>query len=72
MQPGDRFTVHKVGREEAQTVGDGAEEEGLAEFDLDSKGTLEILEVRENAAKGKFSGSTAVQKGDAVRYVKKQ
>jgi len=71
IKPGDRFTVHKTEREGAQSAGDGAEEEGLAEFDLDSKATIEITEVRENAAKAKISGAgKGVQKGDAVRWVK--
>src|SRR5262249_22845707 len=37
IKPGDRFTVHTTAREGGQAVGDTAEEEGLAEFDLDSK-----------------------------------
>src|SRR5262249_55850495 len=44
VKPGDRFTVHKVERESSQAVGENAEEEGLAEFDLDSKGTIEVTE----------------------------
>ncbi|HKQ76021.1 MAG TPA: FlgT C-terminal domain-containing protein [Blastocatellia bacterium] len=70
VKPGDKFTVHKVEREGAQAVGENAEEEGLAEFDLDSKGTIEITEVRENAAKARLAGKGAVQKGDAVRLVR--
>jgi hypothetical protein len=72
IKAGDRFTVHAVAREGAQAAGDTAEEEGLAEFDLDSKGTLEVLEVRENAAKAKITeaGKDAIQKGDAVRWIK--
>lgn len=71
IKAGDRFTVHKIASEDAQSVGDTAEEEGLAEFDLDSKGTIEITEVRENAAKAKVSGSEKnIKKGDAVRWVK--
>jgi len=72
IKAGDRFTVHTVAREGAQAAGDAAEEEGLAEFDLDSKGTLEVLEVRENAAKAKITeaGKDAIQKGDAVRWIK--
>ena len=72
IKAGDRFTVHAVAREGAQAAGDAAEEEGLAEFDLDSKGTLEVLEVRENAAKAKITeaGKDAIQKGDAVRWIK--
>lgn len=70
IKPGDKFTVHKTEREGAQAAGETAEEEGLAEFDLDSKGTIEITEVRENAAKAKMLGTIAVQKGDAVRWVK--
>lgn len=70
VKPGDKFTVHKVEREGGQAVGETAEEEGLAEFDLDAKGTIEITEVRENAAKAKLAGKGAVQKGDAVRWVK--
>jgi len=70
VKPGDKFTVHKVEREGSQAVGENAEEEGLAEFDLDSKGTIEITEVRENAAKAKLVGKGSVQKGDAVRWVK--
>jgi len=71
IKAGDRFTVHKTASEGAQSVGDTAEEEGLAEFDLDSKGTIEITEVRENAAKAKVSGSEKnIKKGDAVRWVK--
>lgn len=73
IKTGDRFTVHKVEREGAQSAGDAAEEEGLAEFDLDAKATVEITEVRENAAKAKISGTGKdVQKGDAVRWVKPQ
>jgi hypothetical protein len=72
IKAGDRFTVHTVAREGAQAAGDAAEEEGLAEFDLDAKGTLEVLEVRENAAKAKVTeaGKVAIQKGDAVRWIK--
>src|SRR5262245_12078609 len=70
VKPGDKFTVHKVEREGSQAVGENAEEEGLAEFDLDAKGTIEITEVRENAAKAKLVGKGSVQKGDAVRWVK--
>jgi hypothetical protein len=70
VKPGDKFTVHKVEREGAQAAGENAEEEGLAEFDLDAKGTIEITEVRENAAKAKITGKGAFQKGDAVRFVK--
>lgn len=73
IKAGDRFTVHKVGHEGAQAAGDTAEEEGLAEFDLDAKATIEITEVRENAAKAKINGTgKSVQKGDAVRWVKPQ
>ena len=73
IKAGDKFTVHKVEREGAQAAGDTAEEEGLAEFDLDSKATVEITEVRENAAKAKINGSgKGVLKGDAVRWVKPQ
>ncbi len=73
IKAGDRFTVHKVGHEGAQAVGDTAEEEGLAEFDLDAKATVEVTEVRENAAKAKINGTgKAVQKGDAVRWIKPQ
>lgn len=71
LKPGDKFTVHKVEREGALTAGENAEEEGLAEFDLDAKATIEITEVRENAAKAKINGAgKGVQKGDAVRWVK--
>lgn len=70
VKPGDKFTVHQVEREGAQAAGENAEEEGLAEFDLDSKGTIEITEVRETAAKAKITGKGAFQKGDAVRWVK--
>ena len=72
VKPGDKFTVHKVEREGALAAGENAEEEGLAEFDLDAKGTIEITEVRENAAKAKITVSDkgAVLKGDAVRWVK--
>ncbi|MGE0885737.1 MAG: FlgT C-terminal domain-containing protein [Blastocatellales bacterium] len=71
IKAGDRFTVHKTAKEDAQSVGDTAEEEGLAEFDLDAKATIEITEVRENAAKAKVSGSEKnIKKGDAVRWVK--
>ncbi|HEU0185057.1 MAG TPA: FlgT C-terminal domain-containing protein [Blastocatellia bacterium] len=70
VKPGDRFSVHKVEREGSQAVGDNAEEESLAEFDLDSKGTIEITEVRENAAKAKIIEKGAFQKGDAVRLIK--
>jgi len=73
IKTGDRFTVHQVEREGAQAAGDAAEEEGLAEFDLDAKATIEITEVRENAAKAKITGAgKGVQKGDAVRWVKPQ
>ncbi|HZS09103.1 MAG TPA: FlgT C-terminal domain-containing protein [Blastocatellia bacterium] len=73
VQPGDRFTVHRSEREGSQKAGDNAEEEGLAEFDLDAKGTIEVTEVRENAAKAKLSGAAkeAITKGDTVRIVKK-
>lgn len=72
VKTGDRFTVHKVATEGAQAVGETAEEEGLAEFDLDAKGTIEILEVRENASKAKITGTAKgeLKKGDAVRWVK--
>jgi hypothetical protein len=72
VKPGDQFTVHKVAHEEAQAVGENAEEEGLDEFDLDAKGTIEITEVRENAAKGKVVSdkNKNLKKGDAVRWVK--
>lgn len=70
VKPGDKFTVHQVEREGAQAAGENAEEEGLAEFDLDAKATIEIAEVRENAAKATITGKGAVQKGDAVRLVK--
>ncbi len=71
IKTGDRFTVHKTVSEDAQSVGDTAEEEGLAEFDLDAKATIEITEIRENAAKAKVSGSEKnIKKGDAVRWVK--
>ncbi|MGH9833684.1 MAG: hypothetical protein ACREBD_11560 [Blastocatellia bacterium] len=70
VKAGDRFTVHKTEREGAQAAGDNAEEEGLAEFDLDAKATIEVLEVRENAAKAKITGQGAAQKGDAVRWIK--
>lgn len=70
---GDRFTVHKVEHEGVQAAGETAEEEGLAEFDLDAKATVEITEVRENAAKAKIIGTgKAIKKGDAVRWVKPQ
>lgn len=73
IKAGDKFTVHKVEREGAQAAGDTAEEEGLAEFDLDSKATVEITEVRENASKAKINGTgKSVLKGDAVRWVKPQ
>jgi hypothetical protein len=73
IKPGDRFSVHATAKEGAQAVGDNAEEESLAEFDLDSKGSIEILEVRENAAKAKIDGPTkgAIQKGDSVRWIRK-
>jgi hypothetical protein len=70
VKPGDKFTVHQVEREGAQATGENAEEESLAEFDLDAKATIEITEVRENAAKAKLTGKGAIQKGDAVRWVK--
>jgi flagellar assembly FlgT-like protein len=70
VKPGDRFSVHKVEREGSQAVGDNAEEESLAEFDLDSKGTIEITEVRENVAKAKIIEKGAFLKGDAVRLIK--
>lgn len=74
IKAGDRFTVHATVKEGAQAVGDTAEEEGLAEFDLDSKGTIEILEVRENAARARIEGQagSAILKGDSVRWVRKQ
>lgn len=74
VQPGDRFTVHQTEREGAQAVGQTAEEEGLAEFDLDAKGTIEVLEVRENVAKAKLVGASqgGIQKGDTVRWKKKE
>jgi hypothetical protein len=72
IKPGDRFTIHATAREGAQAVGDTAEEESLAEFDLDSKGIIDVIEVRENVAKAKITGpgKGAVQKGDAVRWIK--
>lgn len=71
IKAGDKFTVHTTAKEGKQTVGDSAEEDGLAEFDLDSKGSLEVVEARENASKAKFTGAAkGVQKGDAVRWVK--
>src|SRR5262245_7720218 len=71
IKPGDRFTVHTTAREGAQAAGETAEEEGLAEFDLDSKDAIVVLEVRENAAKAKLNGTgKGVQKGDAVRWIK--
>ncbi|HEY8460914.1 MAG TPA: FlgT C-terminal domain-containing protein [Blastocatellia bacterium] len=70
VKPGDKFSVHKVEREASQAVGDNAEEESLAEFDLDSKGKIEITEVRENAAKAKVIEKGAIQKGDAVRLIR--
>lgn len=73
VKVGDQFTVHKVASEAAQAVGDTAEEEGLAEFDLDSKGTIELVDVRESAAKAKINDATKgeIKKGDAVRWVRK-
>jgi hypothetical protein len=70
VKPGDKFTVHQVEREGAQATGENAEEESLAEFDLDAKATIEVTETRENVAKAKLTGKGAVQKGDAVRWVK--
>jgi Flagellar assembly protein T, C-terminal domain len=72
IQPGDRFTVHKTEKEGATAAGDNAQEEGLAEFDLDAKASIEITEVRENAAKAKVVGKAKepLQKGDTVRFVK--
>jgi hypothetical protein len=71
IKPGDKFTIHATAKEGNSAVGDTAEEEGLAEFDLDSKGGIEITEVRENAAKAKLTGGAkGVQKGDSVRFVK--
>ncbi len=71
IKSGDRFTVHKTATEGAQAAGENAEEDGLAEFDLDAKATIEITEVRENAAKAKINGADKnVKKGDAVRWVK--
>lgn len=70
IKAGDRFTVHTVAKEGAQKAGDGAEEEGLAEFDLDSKATIEVVDVRESASKAKLVSKGDVQKGDAVRWVK--
>jgi hypothetical protein len=73
IQPGDRFTVHKTEKEGAVSAGDGAQEEGLAEFDLDAKATIEITEVRENAAKARVVGQAKepLLKGDTVRFIKK-
>lgn len=73
IKPGDRFTVHETAKEGAQAVGDTAEEESLAEFDLDAKGAIEVLEVRENAAKAKIDGQVKdkIKKGDSVRWVRK-
>jgi len=70
IKAGDRFTVHTVAKEGAQNTGDAAEEEGLAEFDLDSKATIEVVDVRESASKAKLVSKGDVQKGDAVRWVK--
>jgi hypothetical protein len=74
VKVGDRFTVHRTEREGAQQVGDTAQEEGLAEFDLDAKGTIEVTDVRETAAKARITGPVkgALQNGDTVRLVKKQ
>ncbi|MBK9316835.1 MAG: hypothetical protein IPM55_21700 [Acidobacteria bacterium] len=73
IKPGDRFSVHTTAKEGAQAVGETAEEEGLAEFDLDSKGSIEITEVRENVARAKIDGSPSgpILKGDSVRWVRK-
>ena len=73
IKQGDQFTVHKIASEGAQAVGDTAEEEGLAEFDLDAKGLIEILEVRESASRAKLIETMKgeIKKGDAVRWVKK-
>lgn len=73
IKAGDRFTVHATVREGSQAVGDTAEEEGLAEFDLDSKGTIEIVEVRENAARARIDGQGggSIVKGDSVRWARK-
>jgi hypothetical protein len=72
VKPGDRFTVHKVESEGALGVGDDSIEDGLAEFDLDAKGTIEITDVIEIGAKGKIIAPNkgAVLKGDAVRWIK--
>ena len=71
VKAGDRFTVHATAKEGSQAVGDAAEEESLAEFDLDAKGTIEVQEVRENVAKARLAGGAkGVQKGDAVRWVR--
>ncbi|MDX2031268.1 MAG: FlgT C-terminal domain-containing protein [Blastocatellia bacterium] len=71
VKVGDRFTVHATAKEGSQAVGDTAEEESLAEFDLDSKGTIEVQEVRENVAKARIAGAgKGLSKGDAVRWVK--
>jgi hypothetical protein len=72
IRAGDRFTVHKVATEGGQAVGETAEEEGLAEFDLDSKATIEVVDVRESASKAKINETTKgeIKKGDAVRWVK--
>ncbi|MFN0088307.1 MAG: FlgT C-terminal domain-containing protein [Blastocatellia bacterium] len=71
VKTGDRFTVHATMKEGSQAVGDTAEEESLAEFDLDAKGTVEVTEVRENAAKAKLSGvARGLRQGDAVRWIK--
>ncbi|MEP7270393.1 MAG: FlgT C-terminal domain-containing protein, partial [Acidobacteriota bacterium] len=70
IKAGDKFTVHTVAREGAQAAGDAAEEEGLAEFDLDSKGTIEVVDVRESASKAKLTSKGEIKKGDAVRWVK--
>lgn len=73
IKPGDRFTVHATAKDAGQSAGDTAEEEGLGEFDLDSKGTIEITEVRETAAKARIEGAAkgAVKQGDSVRWIRK-
>jgi len=71
IKSGDKFTVHASDSEGTRDAGDGAEEDGLDDFELDSKGVLEVTEVRENAAKAKWSGpGKDLKKGDVVRWVK--
>jgi hypothetical protein len=72
LKTGDRFTVHKTEKEAASSVGDNVQEDGLAEFDLDAKATIEITETRENASKAKIMDKPkdSIRNGDTVRFIK--